>query len=156
MTAQHPPPDLVTRAALYDLSARYAMAADDRDATAVGALFLPNGRLVTGRGQRTGRDEIVRAMAGLDRYEATHHQLGQAHYWIDEHGTHGELYCQAHHWTTEISPVSSADSGSGSEAVTTDWMLFVRYRDTYERTNEGWLIAERELVTVRSGTAPWR
>lgn len=143
------------RRALTELSHRYASHVDDRDWSALGALFTEDAVLVSGAGPREGRSAILAAMLGLERYGRTFHLVGQVRLWVEADGPHGETYCLAHHFT-------EADDGT-----LTDRVLHIRYHDTYAVDSRlrdagppdtgpiepGWRFARRELDIVATTTA---
>lgn len=124
--------DLHDRAALVDLASRYALAVDTLDFERLRAVFVDDATLDTGRGIRTGLDEILTAMEGLRRYEATSHVLGQQVVEATDEGATGVTYCTAHHLR--------ADGDSR-----TDTVMHIRYHDRFVRTDAGWRIAARRL-----------
>ena len=124
------------RLALTDLVGRYASLVDARDLQALGTLFTADAVLVTTGGERRGRDEILDAMRGLERYDTTFHLVGQTRHWRDGDATLGEAACIAHHWRLR-------------EGVGRDHIMFIRYHDTFAREG-AWRFARRELEVVRT------
>ena len=131
------------RLALQSLVARYALAVDTGDFEALRAVFVADAELDTGRSVRRGVDEIVTAMEGLRRYEATHHLVGQhvldTDTDTDTDRASGVAYCTAHH-------LAPNDTGR------TDMVMYIRYHDEYRRTSGGWRIATRRLDVVGTRT----
>lgn len=132
-------PSVEDRLALRDLVEAYARCADRVDATGLAALFVADGVLrIVPRGaseparERIGREAIASAIAGLDRYTATFHFVGNHYVDVDGETATGEVYCIAHHV-------------SGEPGTENDHAMFVRYEDTYRREPDGWRIAERVL-----------
>ncbi|NNE75027.1 MAG: nuclear transport factor 2 family protein [Acidimicrobiales bacterium] len=125
---------------LSQLAIRYAAAVDDRDFDAVGTLFAADGELIVETGAaRQGRDAIVAAMRGIERYDATFHHLGQIQHWLAEDSSvRGEVYCIAHHFT-------ATDGG------TADRVMYIRYSDTFIREDGRWCFARRALRSTWSG-----
>lgn len=129
------------REALADLAAEYARCVDRGDPEGVAACFAPDGvlRIVNlaegGKvlAERTGRDEIIRAISRMS-YDATFHFVGQQQVEIDGDHATGETYCIAHHLTIP-------DDGSPA----TDYIMFIRYQNQFVRLDEGWRFAVREL-----------
>ncbi|MDE0116727.1 MAG: nuclear transport factor 2 family protein [bacterium] len=129
------------RDALADLTAEYARCVDRGDPEGVAACFAPDGvlRIVNlaegGKvvAERTGRDEIVRAISRMS-YDATFHFVGQQQVDIDGDTATGETYCIAHHLTIP-------DDGTPA----TDYIMFIRYQNQFVRLDEGWRFAVREL-----------
>ncbi len=129
------------RSEIAELSARYARAVDRRDFDGLAEVFCADGVLDSGRGVRRGTDEIAAAVRSIERYDETSHRIGMQQ--IEEArdgGARGVVSCEAHH-------VRSAADGSRS-----DYVMQIRYHDRYRRTETGWRIAERRLVTTRTET----
>jgi SnoaL-like domain len=133
------------RIALRALVDGYAQGADRRRPDQVAAQFTPDGVLTICtdpdgeqvRAERRGSDEIAAAMRGLDRYPVTAHHVGQQLLDFDADDpdvAQGETYCEAHHWRER-------------DGVTVDRVMWIRYQDTYVRTDGTWLIAHRRLLT---------
>lgn len=129
------------RIELSDLVARYAVAVDNRDFDALHAVFVRDATLDTGRSTRSGFDEIVEAMQGLLRYEATAHVLGQHLVEATGTGASGLVYCTAHHLT---------DHGEHR----TDKVMHIRYHDVYVRTDHGWRMTARRLEVAWTDEQP--
>jgi hypothetical protein len=137
MTAPDPAADEL---ALRRLSARYAAGADRRDGDAYAGVFLPDARMQVYRlpdvdtpmTDMTGHRELAEVPGMLAKlYARTFHIVGQCLYEIGAGEATGEVYCQAHHLTT--------DRHGG-----TDYVMHMRYQDTYRRDGQGdWKIAAR-------------
>lgn len=131
---------IADRLALRDLVETYAHGADRRKPDLIASLFTPDGRLVVQRDPgaepitRTGRDQIAKAMTGLERYLATQHLVANQLVRVDGDTAQGETYCSAHH-------IYDDESG-----VRRNRVMAVRYHDDYVRTAEGWRIATRRLT----------
>ena len=130
------------RLALGRLVKAYAHHVDRREPEAVAALFCDGGVLAIHAGDpevvppdrvRTGREEIVAAIAGMTKYEVTTHFLGQQMVDVDGDTATGETYCMAHH-------ISTVD-GSRRDKV-----MSIRYLDRYRRVDGLWQIEERRLA----------
>jgi len=81
-----------------------------------------------------GAERLARIPESIERYPKTFHLLGQSTYAIGEHEATGEVYCIAHHLTP------------GAQHGGTDYVMFIRYEDTYRRDPEGaWKFAHRRL-----------
>ena len=135
--------ELADRLAIRALVDRYARAADRVDGAAAAALFTESGALrIFERGtadpvrERLGREAIATAFAGLSRYEVTLHVVANHLVDLDGDRATGETYCLAHHVRT---------IGEGADAHPSDHVMAIRYLDSYERTSEGWRIAQRHL-----------
>ncbi len=137
-------------AALADLAATYARCVDRKDPEGVAACFAPDGMLrridmaAGGKmlGERTGRDEIARAISRMS-YHSTFHFLGQQQFETDGDTATGETYCVAHHLTVP-------EDGSAA----TDFVMYIRYQDQFVRLDEGWRLAVRELHIDWTETRP--
>ena len=146
-TARDEPTDdvarMLDRSAIRDLVDAYAHHADRRDPVAQAAVFAEDGqvRLFQGDPARsapmqtiTGRAELAATFAGLiEQYEVTTYLNGQSV--IDVHGdtASGESYCLAHHLLHR----------DGERKLLT---MAIRYLDQFDRTDDGWRIARRDLV----------
>jgi len=137
-------------AAIRELSASYAAAADGRDGAALARQFTDDGVLVVAAAPDGGRPAAVHRGAGalaripglLDRYEWTLHQV------VDHRlafgppvdgrpaTATGTVRCVAHH-------VSRHAGAPG--AVGTDTVWYLHYLDDYRREPAGWRIARRVL-----------
>jgi len=134
-------------AELVSLSTAYAAAADARDGERFAALFVEEGELVvpkvpTDLGPvvvRRGHAELRQVPDGLRRYDRTFHQVSNHQITVEGDRADGVVQCTAHH----ASARSSDDPTQGPEG--TDLVWFIRYRDTYRRTDTGWRFARRIL-----------
>jgi hypothetical protein len=134
------------RAELRSLAEQYARGVDRRsDAATFVALFLPDAVISihdpsesTEPREITGAERLARIPESIKRYAKTFHMLGQSTYEIGEREATGEVYCIAHHLTP--------DHAHPKEAGGTDYVMFIRYEDTYRRDVEGsWKFAHRRL-----------
>jgi ketosteroid isomerase-like protein len=135
--------DLRDRLEIRELVDRYARAADRVDGDAAAALFTEDGALrIFERGnevpvrERLGGEAIATAFSGLSRYDVTLHVVANHLVELEGDIATGETYCLAHH-------VRSI--GEGADAHLSDYMMAIRYLDTFERTAMGWRIAQRHL-----------
>jgi ketosteroid isomerase-like protein len=135
--------ELADRAALRDLAERYASGVDLRDADLYVSAFLPDATLFVHdtrgevTGTRVGHAELAKIPTLIKAYDKTFHFLGQSRYEIHGDEATGEVYCMAHH----LSP----DRHGG-----TNFVMYMRYQDTYRRDGTGtWKIA------VRHATSDW-
>jgi hypothetical protein len=134
--------DPVTREGLRAVSERYATGVDRKDAALYLSAFLPDARLlVHGAGDEktprrviSGHAELAGVTAALAVYARTFHLVGNAVYDVNASTASGEVYCIAHHLTTE----RDGD---------TNFIMYIRYQDRY-RQMEGrpWLLAERRVL----------
>lgn len=134
-------------AELVSLSTAYAAAADARDGERFAALFVEEGELVVPKVPtdlrpvvvRRGHAELRQVPDGLRRYDRTFHQVSNHQITVEGDRADGVVQCTAHH----ASARSSDDPTQGPEG--TDLVWFIRYRDTYRRTDTGWRFARRIL-----------
>lgn len=145
--------DTATRVELRDLVDRYAGLVDERRTVAAAELFIPDGVLVApdppqhlaATVEHHGRAQIQQALDALGGFTATFHAVHGAVF--DSAGTDpdgpdralGRVSATAHH-------LSTGDDGSPRDLV---WQLV--YRDAYQRTEQGWRIARRELHLTSVG-----
>ncbi|MDP9183667.1 MAG: nuclear transport factor 2 family protein [Actinomycetota bacterium] len=121
---------------------------DDRDFSAVAALFAPDGVLALARPpkhldpvvEHVGPAGVLEAMRALESVPRTFHAVvGQVY-----DGTHGRIACVAHHLVPR-------------DGVVTDVVWHLRYLDDYVETPSGWLFARRavhvDLVESRTPDA---
>jgi len=134
--------ELADRLALRALGEQYAWAVDRRDPDALLAVFHPDGALVLldqadptiVTATRRGHDELADITKLIARYDKTFHFVGTARYEVDGDRATGEVYCLAHHLT------SNRHGG-------TDFVMLIRYQDTYSRRDGIWAFDERRLIT---------
>jgi len=136
------PDEIADRLELRDLADQYARAVDRRDRDAFLAVFHPDAALVlldhkdqsVVTATRRGHGELADITELIARYDKTFHFVGTTHYEIDGDRATGEVYCLAHHLTP--------DRHGG-----TDYVMLIRYQDTYSRRDGTWRVDERRLVT---------
>lgn len=112
---------------------------DDVDAFV--ALFLPDATISihdpsdsTEPREIRGAERLARIPETIQRYAKTFHMLGQSTYTIGDGEATGEVYCIAHHLTP------------GQQHGGTDYVMFIRYEDTYRPDESGaWKFAQRRL-----------
>ena len=105
------------------------------------ALFLPDAVITihdpsesTEPRELRGAERLARIPDAIQRYPKTFHMLGQSTYDIGDGEATGEVYCIAHHLTP------------GAQHGGTDYVMFIRYEDTYRPDTEGaWKFAHRRL-----------
>lgn len=130
--------DVDDRLVLRQLVEAYASGCDRRDFDAVTGLFTEAGRLAIYRhdGELTregiGRQALRPMLAGLARYDATTHFLGQQSTTIDMNRATGETYCLAHH-------VYRRGQRRWNRVMS------IRYWDTYCRSDSRWFFEDRSL-----------
>ena len=130
-----------SRAELRSLAEQYARGVDRRDdVDGFVALFLPDAVIsIHDPGESTepreirGSERLARIPESIKRYPKTFHMLGQTTYDIGERDATGEVYCIAHHLTP-------------GQHGGTDYVMFIRYEDTYRRdVEDAWKFAHRRL-----------
>jgi hypothetical protein len=134
-------------AALVSLSTEYAAAADARDGERFAALFVEEGELVVPKFPtdlrpvviRCGHAELRQVPDGLRRYDRTFHQVSNHQITLEGDRAEGVVQCTAHH----ASARSRNDPSDDAEG--TDLVWFIRYHDTYRRTDTGWRFVRRVL-----------
>ena len=132
--------DIVTRAALRNLAERYAQGVDRRDRDVYVGAFHPDATLEVhhpteseeGINVMRGHDQIGRVPDFIKVYPKTFHLLGQSTYDLDGDRATGEVYCMAHHLTP--------DRHGG-----TNYVMYIRYDDTYRCDDGEWRIATRRV-----------
>jgi hypothetical protein len=131
---------------LRSLAERYARGVDRHDdVEAFVALFLPDAVIRIHDPSETaeprelrGSERLARIPESIQRYSKTFHLLGQSTYDIGDGEATGEVYCIAHHLTP--------GHAHPEEAGGTDYVMFIRYEDTYRVDAAGaWKFAERRL-----------
>ena len=127
---------------LRSLAERYAQGVDRRVAgDEFVALFHPDAVIAihdpsesTEARELRGTERIARIPEVITRYAKTFHHLGQSTYEIGGGEATGEVYCIAHHLTP------------GAQHGGTDYVMFIRYEDTYRPNDDGaWKFAHRRL-----------
>jgi hypothetical protein len=133
---------LTDQVALRALADTYAAGVDRRDRDLFVSAFHPDATLHvhapgdpdTVTGTRAGHDELGEITTLIARYDATYHFVGNARYEVDGDHATGEVYGMAHHLTP--------DRHGG-----TDYVMLMRYLDTYSRRAGTWRIDERHCLT---------
>lgn len=121
----------------------YARHADRRQPTQQAAVFSEQGRVLLFDGDPNhvdamqtiqGRDVLAATFTDLiAQYEATTYFNGQSEVDISGDTATGETYCLAHHLLRQ----------DGERVLLT---MAIRYLDRFQRTADGWRIAERKIV----------
>ena len=129
--------------AISDLAVRYCSAVDRRDWDLLAEVFLPDSTVRLPQSVViTGSDEIVlRYRRGLERFDATHHMV--SNHEIDVDGDSARHTCLVHAQHVRH------DAPGGS-----NYVIGGRYTDELVRTQQGWRIAHRELVSIWTGGNP--
>src|SRR5579872_947422 len=135
------PSEAADRLAIRELVEDYAHCADRRDAKGQMALFIEDAHFVVYMNAKDptpsmdlhSREALAPVFAGLNKYAATTHFVGQSTIFTltGDRGT-GEAYCLAHHVT--------ADGGKRRLMLAS-----LRYLDTFVKLDGSWLFAERRL-----------
>ena len=135
------PSEAANRLAIRELVDAYAHCADRRDAKGQMALFTEDTHFVvymnakdsTPSQELHSREALAPVFADLNKYDATTHFVGQSTlYTLNEGRAIGETYCLAHHVTVK---------GDKRRLM----VASLRYHDTFLKTNDEWLFAERLL-----------
>ncbi len=153
VTSGTAPDDLV---GLVALSTGYATAVDSLDGEGFAALFVADGELVVPNYPddlrpvitRSGHDALARIPAGLARYDRTFHQVTNHQFAVDGPMATGQVMGVAHHILAATDPVGTGPAATDTvwtDTVWTDTVWFIRYADSYRRTDDGWRFARREL-----------
>lgn len=135
--------ELLTGLALRRLAERYAVAADRRDPELFAAQFTEDGVLEAPRGRFVGREALQTVIPMLrEHYARTFHAvLGQVPEIGGSRAT-AETYSIARHFFRDE---------AGRRAC---YEMTIRYQDTFEHTDRGWLFSRRELVVDATRTFP--
>lgn len=135
------PTEAADRLAIRELVDAYAHCADRRDAEGQMALFTADTHFVvymnakdpTPSMELHARDSLATVFADLNKYDATTHFVGQSTlYTLNGGRAIGETYCLAHHVTVD---------GDKRRLM----VASLRYHDTFVKTGDKWLFAERLL-----------
>jgi hypothetical protein len=134
------PTEAADRLAIRELVEAYAHCADRRDALGQMSLFTVDTHFVVYMNAKDpkpsqelhSRHALAAVFADLNQYEATTHFVGQSTLFTltHDHAT-GEAYCLAHHVKVDDSRRLMVAS--------------LRYLDTFSKTDDTWLFAERLL-----------
>ena len=120
---------------LRDLAYRYARMMDRREFDWLPQVFTQDGEL-TGPGySMRGYDQLRQGLQALEQFSATLHCVLNQYSEIDGDRATGEVYCVANHLHEKSGVPFKLDMG-------------IRYQDRYERTADGWLIAQRVFNMV--------
>ena len=150
-TTEITPTEQADRLAIRELVDAYAHCADRRDADGQKSLFTEDTHFVVymgGQGSEPtqvldGREALTPVFDDLNRYQATMHFNGQSTIALDGDSATGESYCIAHHLFTE----------NGERKLMVAWL---RYGDTFVKSDGAWLVAERNLYVDWTETRPSR
>ena len=135
------PQEAADRLAIRELVEAYAHCADRRDAKGQMALFTADTHFVvymnakdpTPSQKLHSRKELGPVFADLNQYAATMHFVGQRTiFTLTADRATGEAYCLAHHLRVE---------GVKRRLM----VAYLRYSDTFVKSDGGWLFAERLL-----------
>jgi SnoaL-like domain len=135
------PAEAADRLAIRELVEAYAHYADRRDVNGQMSLFTADTHFVvymnakdpTPSQELHSREALAPVFAELNKYEATTHFLGQSTiFTLTKDRANGETYCLAHHVTLE----------GGKRRL---MLASLRYLDTFVKTDDAWVFAERGL-----------
>jgi hypothetical protein len=134
--------DADDRLALRHLVDSYAIGCDRRDIDVLRAVFVDGGTntvhwLDRDPTSMTAPADLERIPTGLARYDQTFHFVGNHRVSVDGDSASGDTYCIAHHLT-------------GKD----DFVMHIRYEDTYVRTADGWRIKTRDLHLLWTANLP--
>jgi hypothetical protein len=138
------------RLALRRLVDAWAHCADRRLAQDQSNLFVPDGAVLVYEADPAthqpvatlkGREEILAALAVLNRFTTTTHFNGQSDVLIDGDQATGETYCMAYQLSVE--------AGQRKLQISS-----IRYHDRFVREQHRWYFAERKLITDWTDTRP--
>ena len=134
--------DADDRLALRNLVDSYAIGCDKRDIDILRSVFVDGGTntvhwLDRDPTSMTAPDDLERIPTGLARYDQTFHFVGNHRVQVDGDSASGDTYCIAHHIT-------------GKD----DYVMHIRYEDTYVRTADGWRIGTRDLRLLWTANLP--
>ncbi len=143
------PTEIGDRVAIRELVDAYAHCADRRDAEGQKSLFTHDTHFVVymnGQGSEPtqvldGREALAPVFDALNNYQATIHFNGQSTIALDGKQATGESYCIAHHLFTD----------DGERKIMVAWL---RYHDTFVKTDGAWLFAQRMLYVDWTETRP--
>jgi len=135
------PEEAADRLAIRELIEAYARCADRRDAKGQMALFSADTHFVvymnakdpTPSMELHSREALAPVFADLNQYAATMHFVGQSTIsTLSGDRARGEAYCIAHHLTID---------GEKRRMM----VAYLRYLDSFVKTDGAWLFAERRL-----------
>jgi len=135
------PTEAADRLAIRELIESYAHCADRRDAKGQMALFSLDTHFVVYMNAKDAkpsqelhsRDALASVFADLNQYAATMHFIGQSTiFTLNADRATGEAYCIAHHLTVD---------GDKRRVM----VAYLRYFDTFAKSDGAWLFAERLL-----------
>ncbi|MGA1569350.1 MAG: nuclear transport factor 2 family protein [Ilumatobacteraceae bacterium] len=123
-------------ASIIRLTHDYCWALDSGDYEALRQVFTPDCTARLGGNQSNVDEVIARVSAALGPLDDSQHMVSthQIRRWVDGTVT-GRCYLHAQHIRTGV---------AGGD----QYIVAGRYEDRYVRTDEGWRIAERELVVM--------
>ncbi len=122
--------------AIVDLTIRYCWALDDRDWDALDEVFTSDATADLSGHTCVDRSAIVaRCRAALDPLDTSHHMVSNHVVTVDGDTATSRCYLQAQHTRRGV------DGGD-------NWLLGGRYLDSLARTDAGWRITHRNLITV--------
>lgn len=133
MKQVHDLQSLAARQEIQDVLVAYCAHLDRMDLPALGALFTPTCRVIYADDPRftaEGRDDLVRSLARMWRWQRTAHHISNV---LIRVGPDGQA-------TSESSVMAWHEAPGGDTAT-----VFGRYLDEFQLTPEGWKIAVRRM-----------
>ena len=119
---------------------RYAMARDNIDAVAYANTFTENGTLIINGQPHTGRAVLQARVEGANQESIGMHMMSTSQITvIDENNATGI------HYATVYGAIPGEDHPEGDPLEVAGFSSQGKYVDRYERTDEGWRIAERRF-----------
>ena len=124
---------------LETLSRRYAAAIDHRDIGGLLSVFAIGATMRVEqpgkqRGNLSGHRELGRIIEIVNRFPRTAHVLGQGLFQVEGEFADGEVYCTAHHFSTD------------ARGSCRDLVMHIRYIDRYAVSEDrSWRIVHRTV-----------
>lgn len=136
--------DLLARAAIADLIARYCHVIDRRRWDDMGQCFHDDATYRFGSIVGGWRDFVAAARTIIDPLRISHHQTGNMLIVVTGDGADAETYFTAYHRVAADAAADGVFRGTGSDY---DVVMAGRYIDRFERRGGDWRIAHRTGVT---------
>ena len=131
------------KAEIKQLVDRYAMSRDNLDAVAFANTFTENGTLIIGGQPYSGRDVLQARVEGANQDSIGMHMMSTSEIMvIDENNATGI------HYATVYGAIPGEDHPEGDPIEVAGFATQGKYSDRYERTDEGWRIAERRFERI--------
>lgn len=131
------------KAEIKQLVDRYAMSRDNLDAVAYSNTFTENGTLIIGGQPYSGRDVLQARVEGANQESIGMHMMSTSEITvIDENNATGI------HYATVYGAIPGEGHPEGDPIEVAGFATQGKYSDRYERTDEGWRIAERTFERI--------